>query len=121
MNDLIFWFIAIDILDNIKLGLSVSFIIVGLLSVFRGIYNFVERPEYKYNLKNPTILATILFTVMLFIPSSKTLYIALGLSTGNKAFEQIAESKYAEQIKYILDYKLNEMVQQIKGDSNGKN
>ena len=111
MSDLIFWFIAIDILEGIKHGLIFGFICAASLSFFRGFYNFVEEP--KYDTKPPFIIAVILFSVMVLIPSSKTLYVVLGLSAGDKAFKEIAESKYAEQIKLILDSKLDSLTKEL--------
>lgn len=108
MNAAIFLYLA-DVIGNLNVFFaSVSIIWLTCAIVFTGVCA-VENG--KYHNKNWIILAPLaILAASCFIPSSKTMYMMAGAVIG----EQALESKAGQQIKEMLEFKLQQELDKMK-------
>ena len=111
MTAAIFIYIA-DVLNSINALLNV----VGILgvigaSIFTLCYALAEE---KYHGQNWTfIVPTVCLAIAGFIPSSKTMYMMAGAVLG----EQALESKVGQQLKEMLEIKLDQELAKMKQEA----
>ncbi len=74
-----------------------------------------EKPILKFlKIYIPTIL--VITSISLLTPSSKTIYISLGINELNKAVNTVAESDTAKKAIELLNVKLDEYLKEAKKD-----
>lgn len=111
MTAAIFIYIA-EVFNNIGV-LLVIFGVIGIL-VYAA-YTIGYATEYdKYHNKHWTLIAPItMIAVACFIPSSKTMYMMAGALLG----EQALESKVGQQLKEMLELKLDQELAKMKKEA----
>lgn len=111
MNAAIFIYIA-DVLSS----LGAFFVTIGILGlIIAGCFTaFYAVEAQEYHGKNwVLIVPTVMLAVACFIPSSKTMYMMAGAVLG----EQALESKVGQQLKEMLELKLDQELAKMKQEA----
>lgn len=121
MNDLILYLYLIDIFGNLESALS--FVLVSLTAIFAtGIAAFVfidsndfdEIKPFLSKVYKPFIIVfCVLGLLKAIIPSTQTMYTALGLYTANQAIQQPQMVEVGNQAMRILQMKLDEYEKEL--------
>lgn len=108
MSAALFFYLA-DVINSIGVLLFTVGLIVSLAGTFFTLYYAVE--ENKYHGKNWIWVVPIAsFSVCALIPSTKTMYMMAAAVLG----EQALESKVGQQLKELVELKLNEELAKLK-------
>jgi hypothetical protein len=99
-----------NVLKNLDIFLS---LISFLMLVWAGIYTLYYLIENdKYHKQNYLIIAPLLLLfITIFIPSERTMYMMAGAAVG----EKVIESKAGKQALEIIELKLDEEINKLKG------
>lgn len=111
MNAAIFIYIA-DVLSSLGVFLVITGII-GLIiaGCFTAFYAVEEQKYHGYNWV--LIVPTVALVVACLIPSSKTMYMMAGAVLG----EQALESKVGQQLKEMVELKLDQELVKMKQEA----
>ena len=100
-----------DVINNI--GIFLSIIGFGGITIFGFITAVLLMHEEKYHGRDwGWIVPTVCLTIACFIPSSKTMYMMAGAVIG----EQALESKVGQQLKEMLELKLEHELKKAKDE-----
>ena len=117
MNTLILWLYLAELLDNLKeVGIFFTFVFGGLFAFFCACFFITEQgDEYKKMFKSyakKMILPFILCGLLaIFCPTSKFIYMAIGLKTAEFSIEKISETDEIIKVRKLLNLKLDELLQ----------
>lgn len=128
LSDVALYIILIDILSNIKSGLALLLIPIGILLIMLSVVILDEDSDLSYRFKEPAsklfkklvISLTIIIPLLIIIPSSNSMYSALTLVTIDKAIVkdknmQVLLNKSFE----LLNLKLDEILEDQRKNNKG--
>lgn len=123
MNDLILYLYLIDILSNLTDALSFAssflLLLLATMAIFTAIFfaggEFYTVKPYLHKIGIPVFLMFCMVGLLkVTIPSTQTMYIALGLHTADKILQQPQVIEAGNQAVRILQAKLDEYEKELK-------
>ena len=126
MIELMFILYLIELLstiDKVAYGFMVCLVILGIISPvytivahdIRGIgmqdtFNKSIKPHIKLYI----LVLSILLSIVILIPSERTMYIMAGLYTGDKVLDTVSQTETFQKAEQLLNRKLDEMLGDIE-------
>ena len=108
---------------KVAYGFIVCLVILGVISPLyiivaqdiRGIgmqdtFNKFVKP----NIKRYILVLSILLSIVILIPSERTMYIMAGLYTGDKVLDTVSQTETFQKAEQLLNRKLDEMLGDIE-------
>ena len=125
MSELMFILYFIELLstiDKVAYGFIFSLVVLGAISqlatmVAQGIWDIEMQDTFKKfikpNIKRYILVLSILISIVVLIPSERTMYIMAGLYSGDKVLDTVSqpETQKAEQ---LLNQKLDKMLGDVE-------
>ena len=122
MIELMFILYLIELLstiDKVAYGFMVCLVILGIISpvytiVIRdiqgiGMQDIFNKPT-KPHIKLYILVLSILLSIVILIPSERTMYIMCGLYTGDKVLDTVSQTETFQKAEQLLNQKLEEML-----------
>ena len=126
MIELMFILYLIELLSTtakVAYGFIVCLVILGVISPLyiivaqdiRGIgmqdtFNKSIKPHIKLYI----LVLSILLSIVILIPSERTMYIMAGLYTGDKVLDTVSQTETFQKAEQLLNRKLDEMLGDIE-------
>lgn len=122
MSELMFILYLIELLstiDKVAYGFIFSLVVLGAISqlatmVAQGIWDIEMQDTFKKfikpNIKRYILVLSILLSVVVLIPSERTMYIMAGLYTGDKVLDTVSQPETFQKAEQLLNQKLDEML-----------
>lgn len=106
-------------IDKVAYGFVFSLVVLGAISqlatmVAQGIWDIEMQDTFKKfikpNIKRYILVLSILLSVVVLIPSERTMYIMAGLYTGDKVLDTVSQPETFQKAEQLLNQKLDEML-----------
>ena len=106
-------------IDKVAYGFIFSLVVLGAISqlatmVAQGIWDIEMQDTFKKfikpNIKRYILVLSILLSVVVLIPSERTMYIMAGLKTGDKVLDTVSQPETFQKAEQLLNQKLDEML-----------
>lgn len=122
MSELMFILYFIELLstiDKVAYGFIFSLVVLGAISqlatmVAQGIWDIEMQDTFKKfikpNIKRYILVLSILLSIVVLIPSERTMYIMAGLKTGDKVLDTVSQSETFQKAEQLLNQKLDKML-----------
>ena len=122
MSELMFILYFIELLstiDKVAYGFIFSLVVLGAISqlatmVAQGIWDIEMQDTFKKfikpNIKRYILVLSILLSIVVLIPSERTMYIMAGLKTGDKVLDTVSQPETFQKAEQLLNQKLDEML-----------
>lgn len=126
MSELMFILYFIELLstiDKVAYGFIFSLVVLGAISqlatmVAQGIWDIEMQDTFKKfikpNIKRYILVLSILLSIVVLIPSERTMYIMAGLKTGDKVLDTVSQSETFQKAEQLLNQKLDEMLGDVE-------
>ena len=126
MIELMFILYLIELLstiDKVAYGLMVCLFILGIISpvyiiVAQDIRDIGMQDTFnksiKPHIKLYILVLSILLSIVILIPSERTMYIMAGLYTGDKVLDTVSQTETFQKAEQLLNRKLDEMLGDIE-------
>ena len=126
MSELMFILYLIELLstiDKVAYGFMFSLVVLGAISqlatmVAQGIWDIEMQDTFKKfikpNIKRYILVLSILLSIVVLIPSERTMYIMAGLKTGGKVLDTVSQSETFQKAEQLLNQKLDEMLGDVE-------
>ena len=110
-------------IDKVAYGFIFSLVVLGAISqlatmVAQGIWDIEMQDTFKKfikpNIKRYILVLSILLSIVVLIPSERTMYIMAGLKTGDKVLDTVSQSETFQKAEQLLNQKLDEMLGDLK-------
>ena len=110
-------------IDKVAYGLMVCLVILGIISplytiVIRDIQGIGMQDTFnksiKPHIKRYILVLSILLSIVILIPSERTMYIMAGLYTGDKVLDTVSQTETFQKAEQLLNRKLDEMLGDIE-------
>lgn len=122
MLELMFILYLIELLstiDKVAYGFIFFLIVLGVLSqlatmVAQDIWAIEMQDTFnkfiKSNIKRYILVLSILLSIVVLIPSERTMYIMAGLYTGDKVLDTVSQPETFQKAEQLLNQKLDKML-----------
>lgn len=122
MSELMFILYLIELLstiDKVAYGFVFSLVVLGAISqlatmVAQGIWDIEMQDTFKKfikpNIKRYILVLSILLSIVVLIPSERTMYIMAGLHSGDKVLDTVSQPETFQKAEQLLNQKLDEML-----------
>lgn len=122
MSELMFILYFIELLstiDKVAYGFIFSLVVLGAISqlatmVAQGIWDIEMQDTFKKfikpNIKRYILVLSILLSIVVLIPSERTMYIMAGLYSGDKVLDTVSQSETFQKAEQLLNQKLDKML-----------
>lgn len=122
MSELMFILYLIELLstiDKVAYGFIFSLVVLGAISqlatmVAQGIWDIEMQDTFKKfikpNIKRYILVLSILLSIVVLIPSERTMYIMAGLKTGDKVLDTVSQPETFQKAEQLLNQKLDKML-----------
>ena len=106
-------------IDKVAYGFVFSLVVLGAISqlatmVAQGIWDIEMQDTFKKfikpNIKRYILVLSILLSVVVLIPSERTMYIMAGLYSGDKVLDTVSQPETFQKAEQLLNQKLDEML-----------
>lgn len=106
-------------IDKVAFGFIFSLVVLGAISqlatmVAQGIWDIEMQDTFKkfkkQNIKRYILVLSILLSIVVLIPSERTMYIMAGLSPGDKVLDTVSQPETFQKAEQLLNRKLDEML-----------
>lgn len=106
-------------IDKVAFGFIFSVLVLGVLlatatMVAQGIWDIEMQDTFKKfikpNIKRYILVLSILLSIVVLIPSERTMYIMAGLKTGDKVLDTVSQPETFQKAEQLLNQKLDEML-----------
>lgn len=106
-------------IDKVAYGFIFSLVVLGAISqlatmVAQGIWDIEMQDTFKKfikpNIKRYILVLSILLSIVVLIPSERTMYIMAGLKTGDKVLDTVSQPETFQKAEQLLNQKLDEML-----------
>ena len=126
MSELMFILYLIELLstiDKVAYGFIFSLVVLGAISqlatmVAQGIWDIEMQDTFKKfikpNIKRYILVLSILLSIVVLIPSERTMYITAGLKTGDKVLDTVSQPETFQKAEQLLNQKLDEMLGDVE-------
>ncbi len=110
-------------IDKVAYGFIFSLVVLGAISqlatmVAQGIWDIEMQDTFKKfikpNIKRYILVLSILLSIVVLIPSERTMYIMAGLKTGDKVLDTVSQSETFQKAEQLLNQKLDEMLGDVE-------
>lgn len=110
-------------IDKVAYGFVFSLVVLGAISqlatmVAQGIWDIEMQDTFKKfikpNIKRYILVLSILLSIVVLIPSERTMYIMAGLKTGGKVLDTVSQSETFQKAEQLLNQKLDEMLGDVE-------
>ena len=110
-------------IDKVAYGFVFSLVVLGAISqlatmVAQGIWDIEMQDTFKKfikpNIKRYILALSILLSIVVLIPSERTMYIMAGLKTGDKVLDTVSQSETFQKAEQLLNQKLDEMLGDVE-------
>lgn len=110
------WFIYLaGIADKLEAVVTVLFILSILGGIALPIIGYAEDCKFLKKLGLISLCSSVLFCLLLIVvPSSKTLYLMLGVSKGQELFKEYKGNEILDKANKLILKNLDEMLQEKK-------
>lgn len=117
MIELMFILYIVELLstiDKVAYGFLFSLFVLGVLSqlatmVVQDTFNKFNKFK-KSNIKRYILVLSILLSIVVLIPSERTMYITAGLHSGDKVIDTVSQPETFKKAEQLLNQKLDEML-----------
>ena len=122
MSELMFILYFIELLstiDKVAYGFIFSLVVLGAISqlatmVAQGIWDIEMQDTFKKfikpNIKRYILVLSILLSIVVLIPSERTMYIMAGLHSGDKVLDTVSQPETFQKAEQLLNQKLDKML-----------
>lgn len=122
MSELMFILYFIELLstiDKVAYGFIFSLVVLGVTSqlatmtVQNTLATEMQDTFNKFvksNIKRYILVLSILLSIVVLIPSERTMYIMAGLHTGDKVLDTVSQSETFQKAEQLLNQKLDKML-----------
>ena len=122
MSELMFILYLIELLstiDKVAYGFVFSLVVLGAISqlatmVAQGIWDIEMQDTFKKfikpNIKRYILVLSILLSIVVLIPSERTMYIMAGLYSGDEVLDTVSQSETFQKAEQLLNQKLDKML-----------
>ena len=122
MSELMFILYFIELLstiDKVAYGFIFSLVVLGAISqlatmVAQGIWDIEMQDTFKKfikpNIKRYILVLSILLSIVVLIPSERTMYIMAGLNSGGKVLDTVSQPETFQKAEQLLYQKLDKML-----------
>ena len=122
MSELMFILYLIELLstiDKVAYGFVFSLVVLGAISqlatmVAQGIWDIEMQDTFKKfikpNIKRYILVLSILLSIVVLIPSERTMYIMAGLNSGGKVLDTVSQPETFQKAEQLLNQKLDKML-----------
>ena len=126
MSELMFILYFIELLstiDKVAYGFIFSLVVLGAISqlatmVAQGIWDIEMQDTFKKfikpNIKRYILVLSILLSIVVLIPSERTMYIMAGLHSGDKVLDTVSQPETFQKAEQLLNQKLDEMLGDVE-------
>ena len=106
-------------IDKVAYGFVFSLVVLGAISqlatmVAQGIWDIEMQDTFKKfikpNIKRYILVLSILLSIVVLIPSERTMYIMAGLNSGGKVLDTVSQPETFQKAEQLLNQKLDEML-----------
>ena len=106
-------------IDKVAYGFVFSLVVLGAISqlatmVAQGIWDIEMQDTFKKfikpNIKRYILVLSILLSIVVLIPSERTMYIMAGLYSGDKVLDTVSQPETFQKAEQLLNQKLDEML-----------
>ena len=106
-------------IDKVAYGFIFSLVVLGAISqlatmVAQGIWDIEMQDTFKKfikpNIKRYILVLSILLSIVVLIPSERTMYIMAGLKTGDKVLDTVSQPETFQKAEQLLNQKLDKML-----------
>lgn len=110
-------------IDKVAYGFIFSLVVLGAISqlatmVAQGIWDIEMQDTFKKfikpNIKRYILVLSILLSIVVLIPSERTMYIMAGLKTGDKVLDTVSQPETFQKAEQLLNQKLDEMLGDVE-------
>lgn len=110
-------------IDKVAYGFIFSLVVLGAISqlatmVAQGIWDIEMQDTFKKfikpNIKRYILVLSILLSIVVLIPSERTMYIMAGLKTGDKVLDTVSQSETFQKAEQLLNQKLDKMLGDVE-------
>lgn len=110
-------------IDKVAYGFIFSLVVLGAISqlatmVAQGIWDIEMQDTFKKfikpNIKRYILVLSILLSIVVLIPSERTMYIMAGLYSGDKVLDTVSQSETFQKAEQLLNQKLDEMLGDVE-------
>ena len=126
MSELMLILYLIELLstiDKVAYGFIFSLVVLGAISqlatmVAQGIWDIEMQDTFKKfikpNIKRYILVLSILLSIVVLIPSERTMYIMAGLHSGDKVLDTVSQPETFQKAEQLLNQKLDEMLGDVE-------
>ena len=126
MSELMFILYFTELLstiDKVAYGFVFSLVVLGAISqlatmVAQGIWDIEMQDTFKKfikpNIKRYILVLSILLSIVVLIPSERTMYIMAGLYSGDKVLDTVSQPETFQKAEQLLNQKLDEMLGDVE-------
>ena len=106
-------------IDKVAYGFVFSLVVLGAISqlatmVAQGIWDIEMQDTFKKfikpNIKRYILVLSILLSIVVLIPSERTMYIMAGLNSGGKVLDTVSQPETFQKAEQLLYQKLDKML-----------
>ncbi len=106
-------------IDKVAYGFIFSLVVLGAISqlatmVAQGIWDIEMQDTFKKfikpNIKRYILVLSILLSIVVLIPSERTMYIMAGLYSGDKVLDTVSQPETFQKAEQLLNQKLDKML-----------
>lgn len=110
-------------IDKVAYGFVFSLVVLGAISqlatmVAQGIWDIEMQDTFKKfikpNIKRYILVLSILLSIVVLIPSERTMYIMAGLNSGGKVLDTVSQPETFQKAEQLLNQKLDEMLGDVE-------
>lgn len=110
-------------IDKVAYGFIFSLVVLGAISqlatmVAQGIWDIEMQDTFKKfikpNIKRYILVLSILLSIVVLIPSERTMYIMAGLYSEDKVLDTVSQSETFQKAEQLLNQKLDEMLGDVE-------
>ena len=110
-------------IDKVAYGFVFSLVVLGAISqlatmVAQGIWDIEMQDTFKKfikpNIKRYILVLSILLSIVVLIPSERTMYIMAGLYSGDEVLDTVSQSETFQKAEQLLNQKLDEMLGDVE-------
>ena len=110
-------------IDKVAYGFVFSLVVLGAISqlatmVAQGIWDIEMQDTFKKfikpNIKRYILVLSILLSIVVLIPSERTMYIMAGLNSGGRVLDTVSQPETFQKAEQLLNQKLDEMLGDVE-------
>ena len=110
-------------IDKVAYGFIFSLVVLGAISqlatmVAQGIWDIEMQDTFKKfikpNIKRYILVLSILLSIVVLIPSERTMYIMARLNSGGKVLDTVSQPETFQKAEQLLNQKLDEMLGDVE-------